>query len=483
VRSTDVLASPGELPARAATVLFTGGAVADGASDGPGAVPVLDAGSKLVLPAFSNGHDHGKPLGPLSYGVDDSPLEVWLPGTATAPRLPQTLASLAFFARQARTGVAASLHLHTLKSPDVLVDDAVAVAAAAEAVGIRTAFGVPLHDRQHLLYGPDHEVDEVLSACGVHARDVPIIPGRIPSTQEAIDLVDEIAARVTSPLVTVQFGPLGPQWITDELGEAIAERSAATGRRIHMHLFETRRQREWADAHVQEGLVVHLDRLGLLSPRLSVAHGVQLRPDELDLLAERGVTVATNASSNLRLHNGVAPVAEWVRRGVPWGVGLDGRAFDDDADYLRELRLLRHLHSGSGLRRALPDAALWRAAVDGGARAVHGGPGPYGLAPGAPADVVTIDAERIGADVMEPFRDPSLLLLGRATTADVCDVVVAGRLVVDGGRVVGVDEGAVWDELLDRLAAATGDQCTRAEVYRRLLPHVQAWYEAGGHRR
>ena len=55
--------------------------------------------------------------------------------------------------------------------------------------------------------------------------------------------------------------------------EAIAEASRDDGRRVHMHLFETRYQREWADHAYPDGLVRHLDRIGLLSPRLTVAHG------------------------------------------------------------------------------------------------------------------------------------------------------------------------------------------------------------------
>lgn len=483
IASEALLASPGVDGPRAATVYFDGGSIGDADhSDGPDQ-EILAAGRRLVVPATSNGHDHGRPLSPLSFGVDDGPLETWLPGVATAPRLPQDLASLAFFARQARSGVATSMHLHALKPPEVLRQDATAVAAAAVSVGVRTAFAVPLHDRQHLLYGSRAATAEVLSLCGVHPGEVPIIPERVPSTSEAIELVDEIAASVTSSLVGVQFGPLGPQWISDELGTAIAERSAATGRRVHMHLLETMRQREWADAHHPDGLLVHLDRLGLLSPRLSVAHGVQLRGEEIDLLAERGVVVATNASSNLRLHNGVAPVPELLRRGVTLAVGLDGRALDDDADYLRELRLLHHLHAGTGLQRDLADAALWRAAIDGGAQAVHGGAGPYGLTTGAPADVMSVDLDRVGQDIMGPLCDQATLVLARATTSDVRDLVVAGRLVVEDGRVLGVDEPALWEELGHRLVGCIGEQRARVAVLQRVVPELRRWYADGGHRR
>ena len=59
----------------------------------------------------------------------------------------------------------------------------------------------------------------------------------------------------------VQFGPNGVQWCSDALLTAIAEASQRTGRRIHMHLLETRYQRAWADATHPEGVVKHLDAL------------------------------------------------------------------------------------------------------------------------------------------------------------------------------------------------------------------------------
>ena len=86
----------------------------------------------------------------------------------------------------------------------------------------------------------------------------------------------------------MQYGPNAVQWCTTGLLEAIAEASAGTGRRVHMHLLETRYQRAWADAEFPGGIVRYLDRIGLLSPRLTLAHCTWARPDELELIAERG---------------------------------------------------------------------------------------------------------------------------------------------------------------------------------------------------
>jgi cytosine/adenosine deaminase-related metal-dependent hydrolase len=75
----------------------------------------------------------------------------------------------------------------------------------------------------------------------------------------------------------VQFCPVGPQWVCDEAFALIAKLSAESGRRIHMRLLETSWQHEWADSqYSSEFLLGHLDKLGLLSARLTIAHGVHL---------------------------------------------------------------------------------------------------------------------------------------------------------------------------------------------------------------
>ncbi len=203
-----------------------------------------------------------------------------------------------------------------------------------------------------------------------------------------------------------QYGPVGPQWVDENVLARIAQRSADTGRRIHMHLLETLAQRQWSDATYPGGIVPYLDSVGLLSPRLTVAHGVHLRQDEIALLADRGVMVSVNTSSNLRLRSGIAPVADFVKQGLGFGMGMDGMALDDDEDALRELRLLWQLQRGFGLIDTLDPARLWQAVTRDGRRAILGPDDDGGtLTPGAPADILTLSTARMMADTI-PVAPP-----------------------------------------------------------------------------
>src|SRR5258708_32172043 len=82
---------------------------------------------------------------------------------------------------------------------------------------------------------------------------------RAPMPPQAyIELTDAIASAISGPKVDVQLGPAGVQWCSKPLLEAVAENSALTGRRIHMHLLETVYQRAWAQANFPECMVPHL---------------------------------------------------------------------------------------------------------------------------------------------------------------------------------------------------------------------------------
>jgi cytosine/adenosine deaminase-related metal-dependent hydrolase len=443
--------------------------------------PLLIVPDALALPALSNGHDHGQAISALGYGVVDDVVEFWLPTARAGVPLDQRLTSLAFFARAARSGIAATVNLHALRPPQRLLAEAVTVAAAAEQIGVRCAFTVPLQDRQFLAYATTDAERFILDSCGVAPEHLNVIAKEVPSTREAMETVDAIDAAIGSDLVTVQYGPLGPQWASDGLLAAVAERSADTGRRVHMHLLETRLQREWADARFAGGLVEHLDRLGLLSPRLSVAHGVWLRRHELELLADRGVSVAVNISSNLRLRSGSAPVADMLELGVPMAIGLDGGAFDDDADMLRELRLVSRLHAGHDFIPRVTPSQLYRSAIEVGARVVHGGRGAWGFEAGRPADVVMLSRSALSGDMMEPYRDRVEAVLARATTAHVSHLVVAGRLVVAEGVVQGVDEPALLAELRTEFLAATKAVERSHALMAPLAPALFDFYVTGGH--
>src|SRR5258707_1984671 len=107
-----------------------------------------------------------------------------------------------------------------------------------------------------------------------------------------------------------------------------------------MHLLETVYQRAWADQNFPQGIVRYLRDIGFLSERLTLAHCIHARPDELEMIAASDTRIVTNFSSNMHLRSGLAPIAAAHQCGCGIAVGGDRLALDEHDDALRRMRLV-----------------------------------------------------------------------------------------------------------------------------------------------
>src|SRR5580698_7964847 len=436
--------------------------IQDGRVHGIADVAAADAEPLFGLPALVNAHDHGRPVRTGSFGAGGKPLETWLQYQALIPSVDPYLAGIVALSRSAQGGVGVvMMHLTRPQGLTDLPSEAAALARAARDVGVRVGFAVSMRDRNPLVYGASEPVLAALPATARAAIEK-IVRRKPPEPKAFVALVDEVAAAAAGPMFDVQFGPNGVQWCSDALLGAIAEASQRSGRRIHMHLLETRYQRAWADATHPGGVVKHLDALGLLSPRLTLAHCVWARPDELELLAARGVTIAVNTSSNLHLRSGIAPVGRMIEAGCRVALGIDGSALDDDDDALRELRLGHLLHVGKGFEIAVSRENMLRAAFANGRFSVTNDPDDGAIRPGGPADLLMLDWGAIDADGLRNDIDALDLMLTRATARHIRELIVGGRTIVKDGSVIGVDAEGARAEVLRRMRHATRDKATLA---------------------
>jgi cytosine/adenosine deaminase-related metal-dependent hydrolase len=390
----------------------------------------------LVIPALINAHDHARPS-MTSFGASGMPLESWILRSAFGTPPDAYLAAAVSLARSARAGCGGAMIHYTRPSGKLpIVDEAIAIAKAAGDVGIRLAFALAVRDQNPLVYG---DGADVLAALPEEHRstisDMFVRPTPTPS--DYLDRVDAIHAAIAGPMIDVQYGPAGVQWCSPALLEAIADRSAATGRRVHVHLLETIYQRQWADRAFPGGVVRFLKDIGLLTDRLTIAHGIHARPDELDMIAESGATIVTNFSSNLHLHSGFAPIADAHRRGCHIAVGIDGVALDEDDDAIREMRLVQMAHGGLGFERVWGRGEFLSLAVRNGRKSI-GAPGTGMVAAGEAADFALLDIGHLDRDAIMPI-DPVDMLFARGNSSCVRDVVVNGRMIVRDGKPTGVD--------------------------------------------
>jgi cytosine/adenosine deaminase-related metal-dependent hydrolase len=401
---------------------------------------------RLVMPALANAHDHARPLSPTSFGGANKPLETWLLRLGAMPAVDPYLAAAASLGRAARAGCASVMAHYTR---------------------------LFMRDQNPLVYGPSEETLGAMPA-DVRREVESVFCNPMPRPREQVARVEAIAAAAEGDLCTVQFGPNGPQWCTDALLEAIAEASEGSGRRIHMHLLETKYQRAWADRHFPDGIVRHLKEIGILSPRLTLAHCVWANDEDLALIAEAGAVIATNASSNLHLRSGIAPISKALKHGCRVAIGVDGSALDEDDDAIRELRMAHFLHAGWGYDEVVSREAFLNAIVGNG-RFANGAPGTGRIEAGAEADCLVLDLDKLDRDRLMPV-DPMDFVFARANASHVAELIVAGKTVVRDGRLTGIDLDAVQDELRAMYRSLMAGKASFQAAWPQMEPAIAAFY-------
>ena len=293
----------------------------------------------FVLPALVNAHDHGRAVRTSSLNASGKPLESWTQYQALIPSVDPYLAAVVTLSRSALGGVGVvMMHLTKPQGLTDLPTEAAAIARAARDVGVRVGFAYRIRERNPLVYGSS---EQILAALPPEARAQIEACSRKPlSPKKTSRWSTKLRPPRPGRCSTSSSGPTACNGAATRCSRRSRKLPSAPAAESTCISLETRYQRAWADATHPAGVVKHLDAFGLLSPRLTLAHCVWARPDELELLAERGVTIAMNTSSNLHLRSGIAPVPRMVEAGCRIALGLDGSALDDDDDALRELRLV-----------------------------------------------------------------------------------------------------------------------------------------------
>lgn len=258
-------------------------------------------------------------------------------------------------------------------------------------------------------------------------------------------------------MVRIVIAPCSPFSVTTELMAESAQLARHLGVGLHTHLAETADEEEFCLERFGARPVEYVSSVGWEGSDVWYAHAVHVAPDEVESMARAGTGVAHCPTSNMRLASGIAPVRSYLEAGIPVGLGVDGSASNDSSQMLAEARqamLLARLavSPGVGDGPQLSARAALEMATIGGA-AVLGRDDIGRLSPGMAADVVAYDLERV--EFAGAMADPVAAVVF-CSPGRVAHSWVGGRRVVDGGRLVGVDEVSLVGEH-NRLAATLVD--------------------------
>jgi 5-methylthioadenosine/S-adenosylhomocysteine deaminase len=220
---------------------------------------------------------------------------------------------------------------------------------------------------------------------------------------------------------------------------------------LFVHLAETRQEVEELKSRTGLSPAAYLDSLGILDEFTVVVHAVWLKPEDMEILARRGVKVSHCPESNLKLAAGRAPIPELLARGVTVGLGTDGAGSNNNLDLFGEMSLAARLHKvWQSDPTVLPAPEVVALATREGAKVLGLGDKVGTFTPGKQADIIVVDTNQAH---LTPLYDPYSHLVYAARSADVCQVMVAGRWLLRDRRLLTLD----WADISSRVRTYARD--------------------------
>ena len=280
----------------------------------------------------------------------------------------------------------------------------------------------------------DHDYARAFIETGMRARvcvpGLSFVPGRlencIASTREwNRRMRDEVKKDVYMDVC------IHSEYLTDEpFCRGLAEANKELKRRLHFHCSETRREHEECIARHGKTPIAYLADTGLLDNGGYAAHCVWCTDDDFRIMAERGVSLVHNPTSNMKLGSGFARIARAIELGVNVALGTDGPASNDNLDMFEEMHLASLIHKGvANDPTVLSPWDVIEIATVNGAKAL--GRDDIGeIAVGKKADLCVVDLDNLH---LTPALDIANLVVHSMHASDVAATFVDGRLVYDKG--------------------------------------------------
>ena len=391
----------------------------------------IDARGMTALPGFVNTHVHC--FQSLLKGLGaDRPLIDWLnssvqPFGVRVSHRQQELATLIACLEALKSGCTTLCEFFYTNQDPELADVCI---ETMRKTGIRSVFMRTFQD-----YGEEYNVP------GVYIEPAEKAIAEVERLRK-IPHSDDMLSIWTGPDVT---------WAATKKGcKAILEYCLDRKVRYTMHLNETREDNDMCRRHYGKNIVDLLDEIGFLTDQFLAVHCVYLTPDEIRLLAERGVSISHNPAANLYLGSGIAPIPACLEEGITISLGTDGAASNNTTDMLDTIRLAALIHKGVCRdATAMSAQKVVRMATAEGARALGMEKTLGTLEVGKKADIILFDPGRIRSI---PMHDPIAALAYSASAENIHTTIVNGKVVYRNGVFsCGIDERQLYRQVMSEM--------------------------------
>jgi 5-methylthioadenosine/S-adenosylhomocysteine deaminase len=438
---------------------------------------VIDGRGKLLMPGLINGHFHSP--GNFNKGaLDDMPLELFMLYEVPPFDCPPISARLNYVrtllgaVEMLKTGVTA-VHDDPFYVPVVsmeLIDSAMQAYADS---GIRATVSINMpnvveYEKYPFLF------EMLPESFRQKMRESPVLP-----TTELLALNRDFISRwhnARQGLLRASVSCSAPQRVKPDYLRGLSELSARFDIPYNMHILETRLQRVLAAQLYGKSLVRHVHEQGVLTERTLVIHAIWVAEADMDLMAESGCSVAHNPLCNLKLGSGIMPFRKLADRGINICLGSDEMCSDDAANLWNVAKLAGLVHKITDFDyRKWPAAAeVLRCATVNAAQAMRIENAAGSIEVGKQADLIMVDLNTLA---FTPLNDLRRQLVFCENGTSVRLVMVAGRILVEDGKVLSIDEEALKAEIRELIGEYRAQYQAVDHWARTLEPIYRQMYE------
>lgn len=296
------------------------------------------------------------------------------------------------------------------------------------------------------MYYFEEEVARVTKAAGMRGVlgqtviEFPVADAKTPA--EALARTEAFAKQYEhDELITPSIAPHSVYTLDAKTLTAVSELAKRLMIPIQIHLAETQAESGLSQDRHHMRPVAILESLNFWAPTTLAAHGVWINDDEIALLDRRGVGVANNPESNMKLASGTAPVMKYRKAGVNVGIGTDGAASNNDLDMFEAMRQTAFQQKLVSMDpTAISAAEALEMATLGGARALGRGQHLGSLEPGKLADLIIVGMSKAR---QQPLFEPMSQIVYASRGDDVETTIVNGKVLMRDRKVLTMDEAAV----------------------------------------
>ncbi|MCH5250193.1 MAG: amidohydrolase [Lachnospiraceae bacterium] len=353
----------------------------------------IDCCGNLLMPGFKDAHTHSGMTVLRSY-ADDLPLSDWL--------------NKQIFPIEAKLDGEMIYHLTKLAILEYLTS------------GITAIFD---------MYLTPETIADACVDMGMRCVQV----GAVNNFSQSVELVETMFQKLNNShnLISYILGFHAEYTCSRELLQDIAGLSHKYKAPVYAHISETASEVEECKNRYGMTPPVFLDSLGMFDFGGGGYHCVHMEEADLDIFQRKSLSVVTNPASNMKLASGIAPISQYIKRGINVAIGTDGPASNNCLDMFREMFLVTGLAKLKEEDAAAVDALeVLKMATVNGSKAMYLNDTDV-LEEGKLADIIMIDLHQPN---MQPINNIYKNIVYSGSKQNVKMTMINGQILYENGK-------------------------------------------------